>query len=308
MITRKRKEKRRAFTALILVISMLLSGFAGFVAAAELPFTDVPAGAWYYEDVAWAYESGLINGKSASKYAPNDKMSYAEAVKLAACMHQLKTAGAVSLGSGDPWYQPYVDYAKTFGLITGDLEWNKAASRAGYMQIFAQIISDLEAEKNTVVDNAIPDVPMNNIYANAIYKLYRAGIVQGTDSLHSCSPNSNIQRSEVAAILTRMMDPSKRVSFTMAEAYTGAGGTAPGTGGTTPGTSGGTAPTTGSGNLPGQGEVRGTLIPSTSSTDKLPPFSFATELITAHPQDCSVKEGGIAVFSVAAKSDGLSYQ
>lgn len=277
MITRKRKEKRRAFTALVLVVSMLLSGFASFAAAAELPFTDVPAGAWYYDDVAWAYESGLINGKSASKYAPNDKMSYAEAVKLAACMHQLKTTGAVSLSNGNPWYQPYVDYAKTFGLITGDLEWKKAASRAGYMQIFAQMISDLEAEKNTVVNNAIPDVQTGSIYANAIYKLYRAGIVQGTDSLHNCSPNSNIQRSEVATILTRMMDPSKRVSFTMAEAYTGAGS------GTASGTGGGTAPETGS-TAPG------------------------SDLISAHPQDCSVKEGGIAVFSVAVKKDGLSYQ
>ena len=51
--------------------------------------------------------------------------------------------------------------------------------------------------------------------AEAIYRLYRAGIMQGFDAERRCNPEANIKRSEVAAILIRMMDNSKRVRFSI---------------------------------------------------------------------------------------------
>jgi len=45
--------------------------------------------------------------------------------------------------------------------------------------------------------------------------MYRAGIVQGVDGAHNCNPNANIKRSEVATILTRMMNEGVRISFNM---------------------------------------------------------------------------------------------
>ena len=184
------------------------------------PFGDVSENEWYYEDVKTAYESGLINGKSDNSFAPNDYLTYAEAVKLAACMHQLYTTGKVTLepGAGAEWHSTYVSYAKANNIIAKDYEWNKNATRAGYMEIFASALPDEAlAAINTVPDGSIPDVPMTHEQAGAIYKLYRAGIVQGVDSAaHACIPESNIKRSEVAAILTRMMNPDKRIRFTMA--------------------------------------------------------------------------------------------
>jgi hypothetical protein len=184
--------------------------------AKVFPFTDVPASAWYYNDVKTAWEQGLINGKSDATFAPNDDLTYAEAVKLAACMHQLYTTGSVTLTNGSPWYQSFVDYAKTSGIISKDYDWLGKASRAGYMEIFANALpgSALTA-LNSVPDGSVPDVPMTHLQAAAIYKLYRAGIVQGVNAAHSCDPGSDIKRNEVAAILTRMMNESTRVSFNM---------------------------------------------------------------------------------------------
>ena len=85
-------------------------------------------------------------------------VSYAQAVKLAACMHQTRAEGAVSLTVGeDPWYSTYVDYCKANNIISKDYRWNGKATRAGYAEIFAAAMPDL-AQKNTVVDNAVPDV------------------------------------------------------------------------------------------------------------------------------------------------------
>jgi len=120
------------------------------------------------------------------------------------------------LKNGDPWYMSYVDYAVENGIISGDYDWNAPATRAGYMEIFANALPDSALpEINIIADNAIADVPMVNENAEAIYKLYRAGIVLGIDDVHNCSPDSNIKRSEVAAILIRMMDATARRLFSI---------------------------------------------------------------------------------------------
>lgn len=215
---------KRILTFLMAVIlcAGLLPG--AVFAAGDLPFIDVSPEAWYYGDVKTAVDAGLVNGKSATTYCPDDLLTYAEAVKLAACMHQKNETGTVSLVNGDPWYQSYADYAKMKGIIAKDYDWSAKATRAGYMAIFAHALPDASlAAKNEVPDGSIPDVPANYPEAPEIYKLYRAGILQGSDdnyngawTKHLCKPGDNIKRSEVAAILTRMMFVDKRISFSMA--------------------------------------------------------------------------------------------
>ena len=183
------------------------------------PFTDVADGVWYRNAVEDAWRMGLIDGKTPTLYMPEDNLTYAEAVKLAACMHQLYTAGAVTLANatgGNPWYKTYVDYAKDNGIIDHDYEWGAPATRAGYIEIFANALPD-EAlpPMNAISNGPIPDVPYTHPQAAAIYKMYRAGILTGVDAAHNCNPDANIMRSEVATILVRMMDPDERVTFSM---------------------------------------------------------------------------------------------
>ena len=193
------------------------SGNTGTPETAKGQFADVPESEWYYNDVKNAVAMGLVNGKSATEYKPEDNLTYAEAVKLAACMHQLYTDGAVTLKNGTVnWYDTYVDYCVDNGIIDKEYNYDDYATRAGYMVIFANALPDEALEKiNNVPDSSIPDVPMTRAYSKAVYKLYRAGILQGSDAAHNCKPLDNIKRSEVAAILSRMMDKTKRVKFSM---------------------------------------------------------------------------------------------
>ena len=206
----------------ILCLTMIMS-FASVVNAEHYSkFTDVKPDSWYYEDVDNAVRLGIINGKTETTFAPDDNLTYAEAIKLAACMYQLYKDGSVYLvPGGNPWYQIYVDYAKDHGIITENFFYkvsniNEKATRAGYMEIFANALPD-EALKaiNQVPDGSIPDVPMIHESSISIYKLYRAGILTGVDAKHNCKPEDNIKRCEVAAIITRMMDETKRVKFSM---------------------------------------------------------------------------------------------
>ncbi|MBR5307263.1 MAG: S-layer homology domain-containing protein, partial [Clostridia bacterium] len=184
------------------------------------PFADVASDAWYTEDVLYAVETGLINGKTKDEFRPDDNLTYAEAVKLAACMNQLYTSGDITLANGEPWYQPYADYCKENKIIRTDYSWNDNATRVGYMYIFACALPDEAYEEiNNIPEDSIPDVPSSAPYADPIYKLYRAGIVTGVDADHNCNPTASIKRSEVAVIVARMMNTDKRIRFDLGTEY-----------------------------------------------------------------------------------------
>lgn len=49
---------------------------------AELPFTDVPVGAFYEPALRWAFGEGLINGTTATTFAPDDTLSRVTTIVL----------------------------------------------------------------------------------------------------------------------------------------------------------------------------------------------------------------------------------
>lgn len=207
------------------IISMLLVFAMSFSIgvtslAAEINFGDVTKNDWFYDDIKTVVEMGLINGKSNRIYAPNDNLTYAEAIKLAACMNQFYAEGAVTLANGNPWYQPYVDYCFANGIIDKTYNYGEKATRAGYMAIFANALpNEALKEINNIPDNSIPDVPADKDYASSVYKLYRAGIINGVDDKHNCEPFVNISRKEVAVIVARMMNEKKRTHFTIVSVH-----------------------------------------------------------------------------------------
>ena len=209
--------KNKKILGILMSVLMAIIMIPLFTFAADLPFTDVSTSAWYYSDVKGAYDTGLINGMTATTFEPESNMTYAQAVKLAACMNQKYSTGLVTLANGSPnWWDSYVTYAKEKNIINKDYNWNSNATRAGYVEIFASALPDEALKsKNTVIDGAIPDVDNSHPQASAIYKLYRAGILTGNDEKGTFLPNNHIKRSEVCAILTRMMNESARKELSL---------------------------------------------------------------------------------------------
>ena len=184
-----------------------------FESSYVFPFTDVPRTEWYRSDVEIAQRNGLINGKTPTLYAPNDNMTIAEAIKLAACMNQLSNDGKVTLKNGNPlWYSTYVDFALANGIISAAYpKYDALITRREFVNIFYNAWpTGTYTEINTVLDGKIPDVPMSSQYANKIYLFYRAGILTGSDEAGNFLPESSIKRSEVAAIMTRMFRETAR--------------------------------------------------------------------------------------------------
>ena len=197
---------------------------AGPVASGGCPFTDVASGAWYYADVVSAYERGLVNGVTEQSFSPNGLLTMSQAMKLAACMHQLYHTGRVSLTppASGPWYTPYVDYALKNGIAeTRPTEYEVPITRGEFVKLFFNALPEKEYTKqNLIMDGAIPDVATDAPLAKQVYMFYEAGILtgyaaDGTYLAHAFGPDSGITRAEVATIMNRMFTPSARIKFTM---------------------------------------------------------------------------------------------
>ena len=160
---------------------------------------------------------GLISGLTTDEFGPEDSMTYAQAIALAARMNELYDTGSVTLVNGiDKWYSTYVDYCISKGIISQRYESviNRTIDRKTYVMIFSKALpSEAFDEKNVIPDNSIPDVKKGAVlFYDSIYTFYRAGILNGSDDAGTFCPDSDIRRCEVAAILVRMMDPAVRVS------------------------------------------------------------------------------------------------
>ncbi|MDD7537818.1 MAG: S-layer homology domain-containing protein, partial [Oscillospiraceae bacterium] len=190
--------------------------------ARTMNFTDVKTSDWFYNNVKNAYTMGLIEGKTTTTFNPDDNMTYAEAVTLAARMNQLYYSGKVTLSNSTTgnWYSSYESYAISKGIISSALgnKANTKITRKDYVDIFYNALpASAYTVRNTV--SSIPDLANNTANAK-VYAFYRAGILTGYANTPgktngAFGPNDNIKRSEVATILIRMMDSGTRVYFTM---------------------------------------------------------------------------------------------
>ena len=195
-----------------------LVGTGLFFVPEDFPFYDVDSNDWFYEPVKSAWQNDLIDGVTARYYMPDNTLTVAQAVKLAAALHQKQSVGFVTLQNGGThWYDNYVNYAVANSLIEAAYQsksaedMNKAVTRAEFVHILSKLLN--AGTINTV--NNIPDVKSGDAYADEIFAFYRAGILTGSDRLGTFHPESSLKRSEAAAILVRLYDATQRQYITL---------------------------------------------------------------------------------------------
>lgn len=187
---------------------------AHFVKQAEFNdgiFADVSQENWSYSVIAACYEYGLMQGRE-DAFDRTGRLSVAEALTMADRVHQIYNEGESTLTNGHPWYQPYVDYALSAGIIReGDFfSWSEPISRADMAYVFSRALPAEELNAVKTVD-LIPDgdqIPERD--KDAVWALYRAGVLTGNDAFGSFYPDSGITRQEAAAIIARIALPDQR--------------------------------------------------------------------------------------------------
>ena len=103
--------------------------------------------------------------------------------------------------------------AREYGLLPESLEHVsllRPATRAELSEILSRSLPEIELEPIHQVDS-LPDYSPEDLYWNGVITLYRAGVLMGNDDSGTFRPDSNIRRSELAAVLTRMVRPEYRI-------------------------------------------------------------------------------------------------
>ncbi len=179
-------------------------------------FSDVNEYAWYGDSgeqvIRNSYNLGFMDGLGGGKFGPEENLTIAQAVTIAARVRDIYEGGTGVFSQSDPWYKVYFDYAKSKGIIPQSFftgEENVPAHRCEMAYIFANTLPEKElAAVKTVA--SIPDVTWRTSFAQEIFTLYGAGILVGNDKYGTFAPDTTITRSAAAAIVTRLVLPAKR--------------------------------------------------------------------------------------------------
>ena len=184
-------------------------------------FKDVKDTDWFRSVVADAYELGLMDGMSPTEFDSQGNVTLDQAITMAARVHSIYATGAENFktSGGDRWYQVYLDYAYDHDLIDGKMYNSNVtvdATRAQFAELFAKAMNaDGLIAINHISDHAIPDVSLSDSFGPGVYKLYRAGVLTGSDAKGTFHPGASITRAEAAAIVARMGDSAARRSVSL---------------------------------------------------------------------------------------------
>lgn len=189
----------------------------------KLPdFSDVSPRDWFAVWVDIAYNVGLTSGVGGNRYAPEQTLTVAEVLKLAATMESRYKDDSfyTSSSTGPYWYSGAVNYCLASGIIQSGTfsqkDYLRPATRREIAQIFAAT-SQAKHMKNindlSRIKVSVPDVKPGDPGADAIYSLYAKGVLTGVDSKLTFNPKGTVTRAEAAAIVARMARAEQRLTL-----------------------------------------------------------------------------------------------
>lgn len=155
------------------------------------PFKDVKVSSWFGKYVIDLYNDSIINGTSATTYAPNDTLTWAAALKLLLVSHgDLKAADA----TGADWSKNTIAKAAELGLVAADLDGAKAISRLEFCQVAAKLNKLAESKTESKFTDCADGYVMALVDAKVI-----SGMTETT-----FEPDASLTRAQIAKIIYQL--------------------------------------------------------------------------------------------------------
>jgi len=194
-----------------------VTNFSKVQTYSEGTFTDISG--WYVDYVKEAYEYGIVSGIGNNRFAPLNNLSTQEAITIGARIHAIYKYGYNVADSkidshstsGGSWYSKYIAYAKAEGIIGSEFDnlIGQSITRAQMIHCWSRILLPADMPKTNTV-NSLPDVDDSTQYKEAIFMMYEAGILSGTDNLGTFMPDRAITRAECSTIFMKLIDRASR--------------------------------------------------------------------------------------------------
>lgn len=183
------------------------------ITAEDMPFIDVPAGAWYEDGVRYVYENGLMAGTSATTFGPDvttTRGMIATILWRLAGSPQVDYAMAFDDVAANAWYTEAIRWAASEGIVSGygDGKFGPddiitREQMAAMLYRYAQYKGyDVSAGENTNLLSYTDFESLSEYAIPAMQWAVGAGLISGT-SASTLGPQDNASRAQVAVILTR---------------------------------------------------------------------------------------------------------
>lgn len=177
----------------------------------QLPFTDVPAGSWYYDAVQYVYEEGLMGGTGNNRFSPDLTTSRAMIVTI---LYRLEGSPAVTGGmsfadvSDGQWYSDGVAWASANGIVTGYTNGsfgpNDTITREQMAAIFYRYAryKGYDVSHRAQLDRYSDASQVASYATESMSWAVGSGLITGTSGT-ILSPASSATRAQAAVILAR---------------------------------------------------------------------------------------------------------
>lgn len=182
----------------------------------QLPFSDMGASSWFYKDVLYLYQRGIVKGVSATGFGPSLTTTRGE---VATMLYRL--AGEPAVNGISPftdvaprmYYSDAIAWAAANGYVNGysnnTFGPGDKISREQLVTILYRYVSARNGHvdiSNTAAFRAFGDSDAVSSYAiNAMVWACNTGIIKG-DSTNMLKPGASATRAEISAILHRFCE------------------------------------------------------------------------------------------------------
>ena len=183
----------------------------------ELPFTDVPEGAWYEDAAAYVYKHGLMAGTSATTFAPDVTTSRA---MIATILWRMAGSPVVNYAMNytdvaqGQWCSEAIRWATSEGVVTGYgnglFGTNDPITReqlATMLWRYAQTKGyDVSIGENTNILSYTDVADLSEYAIPAMQWAVGAGIINGTGDGSTLTPQGQATRAQAAVMLQRFCE------------------------------------------------------------------------------------------------------
>lgn len=183
---------------------------------AGIPYLDISAADWFYEDAKWCYEKQIMIGTTPSTFSSSEKISMATVVTVLARLAKVDLTPFESMSDADiapkKWFTASAIWAKQSGLIPdyGTFTGEETLSRD---QMAIMLVKYL---RSTGMDTTPPTAPvtfsdaalMSADGSAAFQILYKHNIFRGVGGM-SMDPQGFTTRAQLAALVHRIDNVAK---------------------------------------------------------------------------------------------------
>ncbi|HZG76618.1 MAG TPA: S-layer homology domain-containing protein [Paenibacillus sp.] len=143
--TRANGKRTAARGVLLALLAAAHLSQGALAASANVPFADVPPGAWYKANVSWAVERGVVTGYEDGTFRPDAKPTEAEF--LAMLFRAAASAELREPAKGEAWFEPYYDAALESGYPVVPAKANSPVNRGDAARLIAASFGKTDASR-----------------------------------------------------------------------------------------------------------------------------------------------------------------